>query len=130
MLPFPKPVPAAATSDSAVVSGELAAWLVREIGPASAARGGGDARDEILRALAQRFYPGVPVSTQAARIHLLAVAYAIANRPSCRMDPHCPPQHRGRPEEYLWAAFKSGASMPIAPRELRRILLGIGDHDG
>ena len=130
MLPFPKPVPAAATRGTAVVSGELAAWLVREIGPASAFRGSGDTRDEILRALAQRFYPGVPVSTQAARIHLLATAYALAHLPGDRTDPHCPPQYRGRAEEYLWAAFKSGASMPIAPRELRRILLGIGDNDG
>lgn len=130
MLPFPKPATAAATSGSARVPGDLAAWLVREIGPASACRGSGDARDGILRALAQRIYPGVPVSTQAARIHLLATAYAVANWPGDRMDPQCPPHYRGRAEEYLWAAFKSGAYMPVAPRALRRILLGIGDDRG
>ena len=128
MLPFPKHAPAPAPSGSAHAPGEFADRLAPALGPADAPRPGGDARDEILRALAQRFYPGVPVSTQAARLHLLAAAYAIANWPGDRARLQCPPHYRGTPDEYLWAAFKTGAPIPIASRDLRRILLGIGDE--
>jgi hypothetical protein len=135
MQPFLKLVPAAAMQASAASSlpQELALWLERALGAAGARRSAGsggwpgaaeEARDTVLRALAQRFYPFVPVSTQAARIQALAETYAFVNWPRDRVHTQIPARYRGAPEEYLWAAFKSGAPMPVPRRELRRILIG------
>lgn len=133
MQPFPKLAPALAMQGrtGARIPSELALWLERALGgarhgtdprpwPAAA----GAARDAVLRALVQRFYPCVPVSTQAARIHVLAETYAFANWPRDRARARMPARYRDTPGEYLWAAFKSGAPMPLAQRELRRILIG------
>jgi hypothetical protein len=134
MQQIPKPVPAAPMPAGArCLPGELALWLAHAPGVAGARRGadpggGPDAASEtrgaVLRALAQRFYPGVPVSTQAARLHALAETYAFANWPRDRERAQIPARYRGMPDEYLWAAFKSGAPMPLSQRELRRILIG------
>jgi hypothetical protein len=93
------------------------------------AGGAAGARDAILCALAQRFFPGVPVSIQAARIAAHAERYAAAQWPSDRVAGALPPRYHGGPDEYLWAAFKSGAPMPLAKRHLRRILIGVCDSD-
>jgi hypothetical protein len=133
MQPFLKLVPAATMASAAPgLPPELALWLERALGAAGARRNaspGGwpgaaeEARDTVLRALAQRFYPFVPVSTQAARIHALAETYSFANWPRDRVHAQIPARYRNAPEEYLWAAFKSGAPMPLARRDLRRILI-------
>ena len=90
---------------------------------------GGEARDEVLRALAQRFDFGVPVSTLAVRIHALSQTYAFANWCGNRGHAQLPERYRGTPDEYLWAAFKSGAPMPMPPRDLRRIRIGSPERD-
>jgi hypothetical protein len=135
MQPFPKLVPAAGLHASAgpALPLELALWLERALGASGARRAAGpggapdaaaEARDAVLRALAQRFYPCVPVSTQAARIHALAETYAFVHWPRDRERTQVPARYRATPEEYLWAAFKSGAPMPLPRRELRLILIG------
>src|SRR5262249_26252690 len=97
--------------------------------PGSPESGSGDAaseaRDASLRALAQRFLPGVPVSTQAKRIRARAETYAFVNWPRDREQAQIPARYRHTTDEYLWAAFKSGATMPLPTRELRRILIGV-----
>jgi hypothetical protein len=131
MPTFLKLVPAVALHASAAPAfpRELALWLERALGAASAPPDGapgaaGEARDAVLRALARRFYPCVPVSTQAARIHALAETYAFVNWPRDREHAQIPARYRDTPEEYLWAAFKCAAPMPLPRRDLRRILLG------
>jgi len=138
MQPYLKLVPAAAMQAAASIPHELAQWLERALGASGvrrgAARGGwpdaaGEARDAVLRALAQRFYPCVPVSTQAARINALAATYAFLNWPRDRERPQIPARYRNTPEEYLWAAFKCGAPMPLPRRELRRVLIGAPERE-
>ncbi len=139
MQPIPKLVPAPATQPEPGprLPGELALWLERALGAeARAGRKGADrlgaaaeARDAALRALAQRFYPGVPVSTQAARIHALAEIYAFANWARDRDRAQLPASYCDTRDEYLWAAFKSGAPMALAQRDLRRILIGAADDE-
>lgn len=137
MHPFLKLVPATGLHASAL-PGELALWMERAIGVGGARRLDGpgewrdpscDARDAVLRALAQRFYPCVPVSTQAARIYALAETYAFAHWPRDREQTQIPARYRGTPDEYLWAALKSGAPMPLPMRELRRILIGVAENE-
>jgi hypothetical protein len=140
MPTFLKLVPSAAAQTSAtpVFPRELALWLERALGDGGVRRGtppGGapdapeEARDAVLRALAQRFYPYVPVGTQAARIHALAATYAFVNWPRDREHTQIPARYRNTPEEYLWAAFKSGAPMPLPRRDLLRILIGAPEGD-
>ncbi len=116
---------------------ELALWLERALGAVGLRQrigNGGpperanEIRDAVLRALAQRFYPGVPVSTQAARIRARADAYAYVEWPRDRERTQIPARYRGTPEEYLWAAFRSGAPMPLPTRVLRRILIGMAEE--
>jgi hypothetical protein len=132
MQQLPKPVPAAAmlAATTPHLPCDLALWLGRKLGTAAGWSGTiGEARDAALRALAQRFYPGVPVSTQAARINLLAETYSFLNWPRDRESAQVPTHYRETPDEFLWAAFKSGAPMPLSQRDLRRILIG-EDADG
>jgi hypothetical protein len=129
---------------------ELALWLQRSQGVlADAALAGADpahaavdpslpagvavarvgARDAVLRALAHRFFPGVPVSIQASLIALRAERFALVQWPRDRERAQIPARYRDTPDEYLWAAFKAGAPMPVGKRELRRILIGIPEND-
>ncbi len=129
MQPFPKPATTAGMLAGAAsrLPCELDLWLARTLGAAAGTAGA--ARDAALRALAQRFYPGVPVSTQAGRINALAETYAFVKWPRDRESAQVPALYRETPDEFLWAAFKSGAPMPLPPRDLRRILIG-ADVDG
>jgi hypothetical protein len=139
MEPFLKLVPAGLlASASPALPRELSLWLERALGTGGAERvtlpGGspdaaGDVRDAVLRALAQRFFPFVPVSTQASRIHALAEAYGFVNWPRDRERTQIPARYRGLPDEYLWAAYKSGAPLPLPRRELRRILMGAAETE-
>src|SRR5688572_7666716 len=114
MQPYLKLVPAATLHASAGpdLPNELALWLERALGvgiaaPGASAPAATNARDSVLRALVQRFYPCVPVSTQAARLHSLAETYAFVHWPRDRERAQIPARYRATPEEYLWAAFKS-----------------------
>jgi len=79
-------------------------------------------RDRALRELANRQFAGLRPASQAKRIHTLALRYAAS---SWRHDQYLdglPAHYRGKPHEWLWRAFRSGAPMPICERQLRQIL--------
>ena len=80
------------------------------------------ARDAALRTLAMHFLCDLSISAQAKRIHQMTVRYAAGN---WRFDRDCeamPPGYAGQAQEYIWRAFKSGATMPLCTRQLRTIL--------
>jgi len=140
---------------SAALPAELALWLQRSLGTVAergvAERGGADAapatppaelpwpgnaesarialRNAVLRALAHRFFTGVPVSIQAGLIGVRAERFEFAQWPRDRKRGHLPAGYRDTPDEFLWAAFKSGAPMPLDKRSLRRILIGVPEFD-
>lgn len=79
-------------------------------------------RDRALRQLAQTYLADTSVSAQAARIHQLSLRYAASSwRFDCEHG-EMPASYKGSAQECLWQAFKSGATMPICARQLRKIL--------
>ena len=80
------------------------------------------ARDAALRELAEKHLGDQSLSAQAESIHRLSCRYGASSwRFDKDRDP-MPPAYRGTPQELLWRAFKSGASMPLCTRQLRTIL--------
>ena len=79
-------------------------------------------RDSALRELASHLANALSPSAQAKRIHMLAVRYGASAWLHDHNNESMPPAYRGRPNEWLWRAFKSGAQMPICERQLRHIL--------
>jgi len=79
-------------------------------------------RDAALRDLAQLLCPTLSVTAQARRIRSLALRYAATAWPREREAETPPPASQGTFRERLWAAFKSGAPMPIGERQLRHVL--------
>jgi hypothetical protein len=79
-------------------------------------------RDRTLRALAQRHFAGLSISAQATRIRLLSVRYDASSWRFDRMQECMPKAYEGTSHEFLWRAFKSGATMPLGTRQLRTIL--------
>src|SRR5579872_1887852 len=79
-------------------------------------------RDAALRELARRFYSGLPASVQAREIQRLAVRYASSVWLRERDAVAPPPAHEGTRLQWLWAAFKAGAAMPLGERQLRHVL--------
>ena len=79
-------------------------------------------RNEALRALAGVHFSSYRLSRQATRISELSRRYGTGR---WRHDQHfkaMPQAYRGTVDECLWLAFKSGAAMPLGPRQLRTIL--------
>jgi len=62
-------------------------------------------------------------SAKAGSARTWSVRYAATawqrDQESEEMPEHC----RGKPNEYLWRAFKSGVAMPLSERHLRTILI-------
>ena len=82
------------------------------------------ARDSALRDLAASHLEPLSVSARADRIHCLSLRYAASSWRFDRERSEMPPSYRGTAQEHLWCAFKSGATMPLCPRQLRTILGG------
>jgi len=80
------------------------------------------ARDAALRGLAAHHFSELTPSARAARIHQLSVRYAATSWRFDRMHDRMPAGYEGTPHEWLWGAFKSGATMPLGVRQLRTIL--------
>lgn len=83
------------------------------------------ARDGALRELAERFLPGESTNARAAWIHAASERYAAVGWLADREREDMPERYRDSAKEYLWRAFKSGASMPLGERRLRSILGGL-----
>jgi hypothetical protein len=81
-------------------------------------------RDAALRALAERHLAAESTSARAIRVAAMSARFAAANWTVDRAQFGMPERYRGTPKEYLWLAFKSGATMPLGERRLRSILGG------
>ncbi len=79
-------------------------------------------RDATLRDLADSFHAERSVSGQAQEIRLRALRYAASAWRFDRERDAMPERYKGTPTEYLWRAFKSGATMPFGVRLLRNVL--------
>jgi hypothetical protein len=79
-------------------------------------------RDAALRALAAAHFPALSVSARAKQIHTLAVRYGASAWRYDEALEAMPAHYQGKPNAWLWEAFKSGAPMPICERQLRNIL--------
>ena len=79
-------------------------------------------RDDALRVLASNHLSDLSVYRQAKEIARLADRYASLCWPRDREIDAMPDRYRDAPQEQLWAAFRSGAAMPISERRLRTIL--------
>ena len=80
------------------------------------------ARDAAHRVLAQKYFAGLSLSARANHIHQSSVRYAASAWRFDRNHSEMPARYRGTAQEFLWQAFKSGATMPLCPRQLRTIL--------
>ncbi len=113
----------------------LEAYLAREVSSLEAALGlrfakGGipwwmeeriRRRDKALRDLAHRYFSSVSVTERAREIHRLALRYAASAWRFDSQAENMPASYRDTVKEWLWQAFKSGASMPLSERQLRNI---------
>jgi hypothetical protein len=79
-------------------------------------------RDETLRRLAAQHFGAFTRSAQATRIHQLSARYEASSWRFDRVQESMPKAYEGTPHEWLWQAFKSGATMPLGVRHLRTIL--------
>ena len=83
-------------------------------------------RNAALRELAARFYGKEPVTTQAREVFILSLRYAASAWRHDQKEHTMPDCYLGTDHEWLWAAFRSGAPMPIRERQLRHVLQGAG----
>ena len=79
-------------------------------------------RDAALRRLATDHLDGLSVTAQAERIRQLSSRYAASSWRFDREQAEMPKCYVGQTHEWLWQAFKSGATMPLGARQLRTIL--------
>ena len=81
-------------------------------------------RDAALRRLARDHLGDLSITAKAARIRQLSVRYAASSWRFDRERDEMPESYEGQIHQWLWQAFKSGASMPLGVRQLRTILHG------
>ncbi|HEX9769228.1 MAG TPA: hypothetical protein VGA50_08645 [Kiloniellales bacterium] len=82
-------------------------------------------RNAALRDLARTCYTDLSASAQAEQIWKLATRYAASAWRFDRARDDMPAHYFGTPKHFLWAAFASGAAMPLGRRQLRTILAGM-----
>ena len=80
-------------------------------------------RDAALRTLAKHHRAGLSVSAQADRIHKLSLRYGASGWRFDQDRDDMPASYCGTAQQFLWVAFKSGATMPLCARQLRTILV-------
>lgn len=81
-------------------------------------------RDAALRELAARHFAQLSVTARARQLYTLGLRYAASAWRFDRERETMPPHYAGTANQWLWAAFASGAPMPIGERQLRHILPG------
>lgn len=79
-------------------------------------------RDEALRSLSKQFYADEGPCARSRIIATLAARYATSAWRIDREYDAMPQHYAGKPQAYLWRAFKSGATMPLGERQIRNIL--------
>lgn len=80
------------------------------------------ARDGALRGLAATFHGELSSCAQARKIHTAASRYAASAWRFDREHAGMPERYQDTAKQYLWQAFKSGATMPLGERQLRNVL--------
>lgn len=81
-------------------------------------------RDAALRELAAEFFADLSICNRSREISTLALRYGASAWRRDRDGRDMPQAYAGTPREYLWRAFKSGATMPLSERQVRNILSG------
>lgn len=79
-------------------------------------------RDAALRELSQSHFAEQSIYRRAKAIAAIARRYQSTCWPRDRRTEQMPEQYRGTAKEHLWAAFRSGAKMPVSERRLRTLL--------
>jgi hypothetical protein len=79
-------------------------------------------RNAAIVELADRFFGHLPMSARVQRIHTLMMRYGASAWVHDRENRDMPERYRGTPKACIWAAFSSGAKMPLTERQLRNIL--------
>ena len=79
-------------------------------------------RDKALRELAERFCEEMTITSRARYVATLARRYGASTWRFDSEQEAMPGHYEGTPRQYLWQAFKSGATMPISERRLRSLL--------
>jgi hypothetical protein len=79
-------------------------------------------RDDAIRKLAAAWFADLRPATQARQVHTLAIRYAASAWRYDRDRDDLPAHYLGKPQQWLWQAFRSGAPMPVCERQLRQIL--------
>lgn len=80
-------------------------------------------RDQALRDLARSVCADGGPTARARIVKTLSHRYAASAWRHDLGHDAMPMHYRGTGKEYLWAAFKSGARMPLCERQLRNILV-------
>ena len=81
-------------------------------------------RDAALRELADEFFADLGVCGRSREIATLALRYGASTWRRDRNRNAMPESYAGTPHEYLWRAFRSGATMPLGERQVRNIING------
>lgn len=79
-------------------------------------------RDSALRMLAARLPGGISLSERARIVRTNSIRYASSAWLHDRDRADMPARYHGTDQEWLWRAFKSGATMPLGERRLTQIL--------
>ena len=79
-------------------------------------------RDAALRKMASEFFADLPLCARSQRIAELATRYAATAWRTDRDAEGMPPSYAMTVREPLWAAFRSGATMPLGERQIRNII--------
>lgn len=81
-------------------------------------------RDRELREMSARFFGARSAYQRARKISELSCRYETTSWPRDRTVDGMPDHYLDTPKQHLWAAFKSGAKMPVSERRLRTLLAG------
>jgi hypothetical protein len=81
-------------------------------------------RDDALRELAETFFADLSICKRSDKIATLALRYGASAWRRDRNSRDMPEAYAGTPREYLWRAFRSGATMPLSERQVRNIVGG------
>ena len=79
-------------------------------------------RNAALRSLSNRFFAGTSPCARSREIATLAARYGASAWRIDRSRDGMPKRYAGRPQAFLWRAFKSGATMPLGERQIRNIV--------
>ena len=79
-------------------------------------------RDAELRRLSAMLPATMSTYQRAKRIWSMSERYASTAWPRDRLLSEMPHHYAGTPKHHLWAAFHSGAKMPVSERRLRTLL--------